>query len=44
MNTVTKLVLLFATVFAFSAVRANAQEKLFRSTIIGSNPGEIIAR
>lgn len=43
MNTLTKLVLALAVLFAFSGSNANAQQSLFRSTIIGSNPNEIIA-
>lgn len=41
MNTVTKLVVVFVALFAFSGARANAQNVL-ESTIIGSTPGQII--
>jgi hypothetical protein len=43
MNSMTKLVLVFAAFFAFSGAPANAQSvTVLESTIIGSTPGQII--
>jgi hypothetical protein len=42
MKSMIKLVVVCCVLTALSAVRVNAQETLFRSTAIGSTPGQII--
>jgi hypothetical protein len=43
MKSAIRLMLACAVLVAFSSVSARAQENFYRSTLIGSSPGEIIA-